>query len=162
MKLEKVSNDNLWNLYSQVLRELKKRKQIRTKNITGERGEYLAVKFFNESPKLSKLQHAPVGTQSVDALSKSGERYAIKAITKPNKTTGVFYGLGEPDSEVSDRIFEYLLVVELSEFYELERLLRISWGVFYKHKKWHSRMKAYNISLTSKLVDESEVLYKAT
>ena len=42
-----------------LIEELKRRDIIRTKNIVGELGEYYAVKIFNETANLPKLQLAP-------------------------------------------------------------------------------------------------------
>ena len=94
--------------------------QIRTNNITGERGEQLAISYYNKTLGLPKLQAAPKGTQNIDAISKKGERYTIKTLMLPNKTTGVFYGMGTPDKPITEKVFEYLIIVVINEYYELD------------------------------------------
>lgn len=79
--------------YSLILKEMKQRKIIRSKNVVADIGEQLVVNTYNKKPKFPKLQLAPEGTQNVDALSRNGERYSIKTTTLPNRSTGVFYGL---------------------------------------------------------------------
>ena len=57
-------------------------------------GEYLAIKSYKPTSNVPKLQIAPENTGNVDALSRDGEKYIIKTVTSPNKSTGVFYGMG--------------------------------------------------------------------
>ena len=91
--IEKLENEQLWMLYPAMIKELKKRELIETRNLVGEYGEFRAINYYNNTVGLPKLQKAPAGTKNVDALSRDGDRYSIKTITFPNKTTGVFYGL---------------------------------------------------------------------
>ena len=91
MDVLKCTNQELINTYSQVIKELKKRNIIRTKNVVGELGEFLAIEHYCKTPGLPNLQAAPVGTQNIDAISRSGERYSIKSTS--GNVTGVFYGL---------------------------------------------------------------------
>ena len=102
-QIKEISDDSLWKNYAITIKELKKRKLIRTRNIAGERGEQLAVEIYNSTPGRPNLQAAPEGTQNVDALSRKGERYAIKTMTLPRKLTGVFYGLNPPDSTEDEK-----------------------------------------------------------
>lgn len=102
-QIEKIDDEMLWRSYGLVIKELKKRKLIRTRNIAGERGEQLAIQIYNSTPGEPNLQAAPEGTQNVDALSRKGDRYAIKTVTLPRKLTGVFYGLQPPESEENDK-----------------------------------------------------------
>ena len=63
---------------------------------------------------LQKLHLAPKRIRNIDAISRNGERYAIKTIRLLNKTTGVFYRLGNPDNVVSEKKFEHLIIVILN------------------------------------------------
>jgi len=56
----------------------------------GEFGERLAIQYFQQTPGLPKLQPAPKGTKNVDALSRNGDRYSIKAICTAKKTGTVY------------------------------------------------------------------------
>ena len=76
--IDTLPDEEIWTLYAYLGLKLKERKLVRTRNIVGERGEFLAIKIYNETPSLAKLQAAPEGTQNVDALSRKGERYSNK------------------------------------------------------------------------------------
>lgn len=49
MDFSKINNNDLVELYSSCIKELKSRKIIRTKNVLGELGEYIAIDFYNKS-----------------------------------------------------------------------------------------------------------------
>lgn len=161
INVKKVPDEDLWSLYSASIKELKLRNLIRSKNITGERGESLVINFYNKTKNLPKLQVAPVGTKNVDAISRDGERYSIKSTVFPNKTTGVFYGMGTPDKLINDKKFEYLVVALLDDDYNLLKIVELNWDTFIKFKKWHSRMNAFNVSLSKNLLSQSKVLFSA-
>jgi hypothetical protein len=159
IKINTLDNEDLWLLHADTEIELKDRGLIRTRNIVGERGEFLAIETYKSIPGLPNLQAAPEGTQNVDALSRKGDRYSIKTITEPGTTTGVFYGLGEKDdSVVPEKKFEYVVIVQLFKNYRLKRVLELTWEVFLKHKKWHSTMRAWNLSVTKNLLKEAKII----
>ncbi len=159
MDLSKMSNTEIVQLYSESIKELKYRGILRTNNVIGELGEYLAIDIFTRTPGLPKLQAAPVGTQNIDAISKLGDRYSIKSTS--GNSTGVFYGLqplgsSQPDSQK----FEYVLICKFNDNCELDAIYRLSWEKFLAHKHWHSRMKAWNLTLSKALVTDSEIVYQ--
>ena len=151
--LSSLSDEELILVYSKWIDELRIRKLIRTKNITGELGEYLAIHYYNKTQGLPKLQVTPTSTKCIDAISKNGERYSIKTIT--GKTTGVFYGVQENE----EKLFEYLIIVVMNKDYTLNKILELTWDNFMKHKHWHSRMKAWNLTLSKKLIKDSKIIY---
>lgn len=154
------NDEELWLLYADAEKELKDRKLVRTRNIVGERGEFLAIKIYNETPGLPNLQAAPEGTQNVDALSRKGERYSIKTITAPGRTTGVFYGIGDLEDEAApEKKFEYAIVVQIGKDYRPIQVLEFTWEHFLKIKKWHSTMRAWNISLTKDSLKKARVIF---
>jgi hypothetical protein len=158
MDFRALSDKELVQAYSELLKELKRRKIIRTKNVIGELGEYLAIDFYNSTPGLPKLQAAPPGTKNIDAISRDGERYSIKATT--SSTTGVFYGLPSPGSNQNpEQKFEYVILVQFDNEYELERILELSWDQFLKFKRWHSRMRAYNLVISKSLIEEGRIIF---
>lgn len=63
MDLTLLDNNNLIALYSDIIKELKNRNIIRTKNVLGELGEYMAVDSYNKNPTLPGLQFASVGNK---------------------------------------------------------------------------------------------------
>ena len=148
------SDEELIGFYFYWIQELKRRNIIRTNNIVGELGEFLAIRFYNNTPGMPKLQAAPTSTKSIDAISNKGERYSIKTVT--GNTTGVFYGVSE---DISEKLFEYVIVVIMNKDYSINKILEISWNTFYKYKRWHSRMKAWNLVINRKLIEESNIIY---
>ncbi|WP_372998304.1 hypothetical protein [Sulfurimonas sp.] len=152
MDITKLSDSDIIELYSQSIKELKRREIIRTKNITGELGEYIAVQYYKNNPTLPNLQFAPPSTENIDAISAKGERYSIKTITNTG-STGVFYGMpAQGSSEIPIQKFEYAVIVKLTDNFELEQILELSWDEFLENKKWHSRMQAWNLSYSNKLI----------
>lgn len=144
-----LTDSEVWDIYALSIDQLTIRKLIRTRNIVGERGEFLAIEAYNNKAGLPCLQAAPEGTQNVDAISRKGERYSIKTITEPGKTTGVFYGCGnKDDKELSNQKFEYVLIVVIGKDFQLKNIYEITWEKFLKYRKWHITMKAWNLTLT--------------
>ena len=159
MDITKISNSDVIGLYSQSIKELKRREIIRTKNITGELGEYIAVEYYRNKPSLPNLQFAPPSTENIDAISTKGERYSIKTITNMG-ATGVFYGLPEQGStQLPIQKFEYAIIVKLTDDFELEKIIELTWNEFLQYKKWHSRMKAWNLSYSKKLIDTVNIIH---
>lgn len=160
-EIENLSDENVWHAFAASKQELKKRGLVRTNNITGERGEFLVIETYRKDPTLPKLQAAPEGTQNIDAISRNGERYSIKTITQPGKTTGVFYGCGGRDDDVDslDRKFEFLVIVLLDKDMMLSRMIEITWNDFLRFRKWHSTMTAWNISVTSELLKIAKIIF---
>lgn len=148
-----LSDEELILFYSKWIKELKRRNLIRTKNIVGELGEYLAIKYYNKKQGLPKLQATPTSTRNIDAISIKGERYSIKTITC--KTTGAFYGV----EDNKEKLFEYVIVVVMNKDYTINKILELTWDSFMKHKHWHSRMKAWNLTLTKRLINDSKIIY---
>lgn len=158
MELEKLTTVELIKTYSEIISLLKEKGVIRSKNLLGDLGEYLAIEHFNTTPGLPNLQAAPTGTQNIDAISRDGERYSIKSTT--GNLTGVFYGLEPPGSRnIEKQKFEYVLIISFSGNYELQKIIQLNWNQFLNFKKWHKTMRAYNLSLTKRLFDECKILF---
>lgn len=154
-----LNDESLWLLYADSKEELRKRGLIRTSNITGERGEFLAIEIYNNTPGLPNLQAAPKGTRNVDALSRKGERYSIKTITEPGRTTGVFYGLGDQNSEIPNIKFEYVIIVQLWANLRPRLITELTFEQFLKHRRWHSTMRAWNLTLTKSLLKDARQIF---
>ena len=150
---QKISDDEIISLRTQLEKEFKKRK---IKFTVGEIGETVAISFFNNKPGLDNLQRAPTGTKNVDALSRRGERYSIKTI-KDGSKSGTIY----PDSETKDKqLFEYLLLVQLNEDFELKALHRFSWNQFLEVRQWDKTMNAWYVPKTQKALTKGECIYE--
>lgn len=148
-KLSEMSNNGLLELRLAVDDQLEKRGL--TLNV-GALGETLAMQHFNKTNGLPTLKEAPKGAKNVDALSKDGDRYSIKTALKAKKT-GTIY----PDSINKEKqLFEYILVVTLSERYELKSIHRFSWEDFIKARSWDIRMNAWYIPISDKKLSLAE------
>lgn len=155
---DKLTIEELWALYGKTHDRLQELGEIRSKNITGDRGEQIAINYYSTTKGLPKLQMAPPSTKNIDAISIKGERYSIKTISHPNKTTGVFHGYGTPSNPIEEKMFEYLIVVVVRN-YQPELIAELSWEDFYKQKRWHSTMRAYNITLSKAVLDNAIIRY---
>lgn len=162
MKIDitQLTIDELWVLYGQTHDKLRQLGEIRSRNIVGDRGEQIAVSYYSATRGLPKLQMAPPSTKNIDAISTNGDRYSIKTVSLPNKTTGVFHGYGTPDKPIKDKKFEYLIVVVINA-YQPELIVELTWEDFYDLKRWHSTMNAYNISLNKAIIDRAKIIYRA-
>lgn len=157
MDLSRLKDNEVIQLYSDSIKELKRRGILRTNNVIGELGEYLAIDYFCKTAGLPKLQAAPVGTQNIDAISRSGDRYSIKSTS--GNSTGVFYGLQPKGSTLPDvQKFEYVLICKFDDNCNLEAIYQLTWEKFLLHKHWHSRMKAWNLTLSKALIADATVI----
>ena len=148
--IEKLSTEEIIKLYPKILKVLKKRGVIRTKNFIGDIGEFLAISHYNKDPTLPNLKRADVSTKNIDAISRDGERYSIKSTS--TSLTGTFWGLEPPGSEKKDKQrFEYVVIVRFDNDYALDSILEINWNQFLEIKRWHSRMNAWNVPVNVSL-----------
>jgi len=158
MNLSDFNDQEIISLYFELISELKTRNIIRTKNLLGDLGEYLAIHHYSKNPAFPNLQAAPAGTQNADALSRKGERYSIKSTS--GNLTSVFYGLNDVDSgEIETQKFEYVTIVLFNNEFKLQKILELSWELFLKHKRWHKTMRGWNLSITRSLVDDATVVF---
>jgi len=141
--LSGLTNLELIDLYPSILKELKVRGIIRTNNLVGELGEYLAASTYQKNPKLPNLQLNLKSTKNIDATSQKGERYAIKATS--GTSTGVFASL--PIDDDGKTYFEYLIVVCFNKDLTLNAIYELSWEQFIEFRKmkppenkWHLRL----------------------
>ena len=146
-----IADGDLLLLRTKLDAEMRKRGIAFT---VGEVGEQLAVEYFKATPGLPNLQHAPIGTKNVDALSRNGDRYSIKTICK-GKKTGTIY----PDAENADKqLFEYLLVVRLSDSWALTSIHQLTWDTFLKVRSWDKRMNAWYVGISSRALADAAVI----
>ncbi len=157
--ISKLTVDELWGLYGATHDQLRKLGEIRSRNIVGDRGEQIAIAYYGATKNLPKLQMAPPSTKNIDAISTQGDRYSVKTLSLPNKTTGVFHGYGTPDKPIKDKKFEYLIIVVI-DAYQPELIVELTWEDFYELKRWHSTMNAFNISLSKAVMDKAKIIYK--
>ena len=146
--IEKLSTEEIIQLYPKILKELKKRDVIRTKNFIGDIGEFLAIEGYNKNPNVPNLERADAGTEGYDAISQDGTRYQIKAAS--GSSTGVFHGVDE--HHTGEQKFEYAVIVRFDDDYASASILEINWNQFLEIKRWHSRMNAWNIPVNASLI----------
>lgn len=60
---------------------------------------------------------------------------------------------------IKEKMFEYLIVVVVKN-YQAELIIELTWEDFYDLKRWHSTMRAYNISLTKTTLEKARVIFK--
>ena len=155
----KYSGMELIRIYGELLSKMREDELIRSKNVTGDLGEYIVIDYYTKTKGLPKLQFAPPSTKNIDAISVNGERYSIKCTT--TNTTGAFYGINK-DADIASikPLFEYVVVIKLDKNYQPEFILELNWETFFKHKHWHSRIGAYNLVITNSLIVDGKMVYK--
>lgn len=159
MDLTALETTEIISLYGSVIKELKARGVIRTNNLLGDLGEYLAIECYNHTAGLPTLAAAPISTENIDAISRKGDRYSIKSTSGHN--TGVFYGLEPKSSAIPDKQkFEYVILCRFNHDFELEEILEMDWLTFLKHKRRHSRMHAWNLSLTKEVYSDCRIIFQ--
>ena len=157
--LEGLSEIKLIEMYGLIIKELKGRGVIRTNNLVGEIGEYIAIDYYNRTAGLPKLEVTQTSTKNFDATSRGGKRYSIKCVT--GNTTGAFYGVPKPNEIPDEDIpqnFDYLIIVKLNKDYSLQKFIELDWMTFLKNRKWHSRMNVCNITINKKLETASKII----
>jgi hypothetical protein len=155
VNLSEFSDLELIDLYPLILQELKARGIIRTNNLVGELGEYLAASTYQKNPKLPNLQLNLKSTKNIDATSQKGERYAIKATS--GNATGVFASIPlEDDGKI---YFEYLIIVCFNKDLTLNAIFELSWEQFIYFRKMKPPENKWNLRVT-KLLKEAAVRIK--
>jgi hypothetical protein len=159
MEIDKLETKDLIAAYSEIIIHLKIRGVIRSKNLLGDLAEFLVIDHYGKTPNLPNLQPAPTGTQNVDALSRKGERYSIKATS--GNLTGSFWGLNAPGDPTPDpKKFEYLIVACFDNNFRLKKILQATWEVFIENKSWNKTMRCWKITTTKKFIHSCEVVYQ--
>jgi hypothetical protein len=153
MKLDSSKTKDIISIYSDVITELKNRDVIRTNDLAGDFGKYLAINHYNTTSSLPNIIEAEVGTGSgnIDAISKNGDRYIIKTTT--SNLAGPF--IGPVSKDVENQQFTYLIIVKLNKELRLEKILEVSWEVFLKYKHWYEDTNSWNIDISKNLDGEA-------
>ena len=152
--LDDMTDAELFTLRAELHGELRRRGLAVT---VGQVAELLAIAHFNSTPGCPNLLEAGVGTANVDALSRRGERYAIKGVLVAKKTGQIY-----PDPEDPDRqLFEHLLIVKLRPDWTLDAIWRFDWKSFVECRSWDRRMNAWYVGLAAKTLAKAECLRPA-
>ena len=122
----------------------------------GQIGESLVIEHFKRTPGLPKLLRSPIGTKNVDALSRNGERYSIKTVWNAKKTSTIY-----PDPNNKEKqLFEFLLIAQLNDNLTLKSIHQFSWNDFVEARSWDSRMSAWYVSCSLKVLSRAERILK--
>jgi hypothetical protein len=151
--VSKLNDDELVLLRAKIDAEFAKRGIQFNVGVLGER---LSIAFFNSTPGLPNLLQAPTGAKNVDALSRDGDRYSIKAFMKAKKTGTIYPDVEDPDK----RLFEYVVVVRLDKDYQMNAIYRYSWEDFVKVRAWDKRMNAWYIPLSKRNLNLAEPVFQ--
>jgi hypothetical protein len=148
-----LSIKTLVRQYTNALSALRKAKVIRSANVIGDLGEWYAIDHYTRTLSKPTLTQAPPSTKAHDAVDRrTGAKYAIKTVRVSSKTTGVFYGISTTNSKMHCRqVFDYLIIVVLSDSLTVQSIYELPWDEFKKNMKWHSRMMAWNVTVTKRL-----------
>jgi hypothetical protein len=154
----KLTDTELVSAYSDLLRELKRRRIIRSNNVVGDLGEYTAIAYYKSKSKLPKLAEALSGNKGFDATDEMGRRYSIKTVT--GRTTGSFFGLPPPElAQNIEPIFDYVILVKFDSNFVLEFIKELTWQQFLDFKRWIDRQRAYNLLITKNLLNNARSIY---
>jgi hypothetical protein len=123
----------------------------------GEIGERAAVEYFQSTSGLPNLQHARTGTKNVDALSRAGDRYSIKTVWKGKKTGTVYADTQDPQKQ----LFEYLLIVRLSDAWTLRSIHQFTWSQFLAVRAWDKRMNAWYVGISARTLGAGSLVFDA-
>ena len=152
--VQQLSDAELIRLRAALHVEMEKRKLAFS---VGDIGEEAAIDHFKRTPNLPNLQRAPPGTKNVDALSRRGDRFSIKTVWRGSET-GTIY----PDPADQDRVlFEYLLIVQLSNQLCLQRIVELSWKEFCVVRCWDKRMNAWYVPTSRRALATGTAVYDA-
>ena len=159
LDITKLGDSELIEAYGDILQELKNRKIIRSKNVTGDLGEYLAVECYHRNKDFPNISLVKKSTQHYDAYGlKGGKNYSIKTTT--GNSTGVIRTPATPEHpEEPKALFDCLVVVQLDQSYRLKAVYEIDWDVFVEERKWHKTMNAWNIVLTKSVLSKAKQVY---
>ncbi len=155
MNLASLKDEELINIYPALMRELKERRIIKTKNVVGELGKYFAFYHYKNSKHLPNLQVVPNSVKNISAVDpKTGNRYAVKVTS--GTSTGVFHSIST-STEENEKYpsFEYLIIVKMNEDMNLEMILECSWETFMLYKKIKKPEMKWHIQVNDQLIRNS-------
>ena len=154
-----LTDQQLIDSYNKLLITLKERQIIRTNNLVGDLGEFIAINYYSSRHDLPNLVLADTNETAFDAYQQDNQniKFAIKSTS--TNMTGIFWGLEHKDSEVIDgQIFDFVIIVKFGANYQLEHIYQIDWQTFLDVKTWHSTTKAWKINLTNNLRERATTI----
>jgi len=61
---------------------------------------------------------------------------------------------------LEEQKFEFVIICVFDDKMVLNALYELDWNIFLKHKHWHSRMQAWNLVLSNKLISDCCIRYE--
>lgn len=153
--LSNKTDEELWKYMGKIKSELKTRGSLRSGNVTGDRGELVAINYYNSTPNEPKLLQSEIGTKNFDATSRGGKRFSIKTVNIKTKSTGAFQA-----DDFTEQRFDHLIVVRLDDLFGPVDILEAPWSVVNSIKRFHKTMGAYNVPLTKKNLAKFRKVYQ--
>ena len=161
LDLKKYTGEQLIGLYSEILQELKGRGIIRTRNLLGEFGEYIACEIYNADSTLPNLTLTKTNEKDIDAISDTGKKYSIKSTS--TKRTGMFSELILGENGVPSKgSFDYVIICKFDKSFTLERIYELDWQMFLKHKHWSSVWNKWYLPINKALIADAKIILDRT
>ena len=155
INLTKLNDEELINVYPSLLNELKQRGIIRTNNLIGELGEYIAVSHYKNNPSLPDLTLAQENAMHIDAENNKKEGYSVKSTS--TNITGVFSSIPLEDDGVT--YFDYLVIVVFNKDYSLKEIYELTWKQFLHYRKMKPPENKWNIRISVDLKENVKQIY---
>jgi hypothetical protein len=152
-EIKSMSDEELIQLRASLEVEMRRRSLDFS---VGQIGETMVIAYFKNTPGLPNLLRAPAGTKNVDALSRNGDRYSIKTVWHAKKTSTIYPDLNDKEKQ----LFEFLLIAQLNDNLTLKSIHQFSWYEFTKVRSWDSRMSAWYVSCSLKVLSSAKQIPK--
>ena len=149
MDLKNLSDEELFDLYPELLKELKGRKLITTNNLVGEMGERVAINQYIKTEGIVNLKKAPPSTPHYDAKDDDGNKYAIKSTS--GSSTGKFDSIPK---KITHKAFDFLIVVLWDKNYKPKNIYQLTWEQFLKYKRWKKPENMWYVPVPIKIRDK--------
>lgn len=146
-ELANLTNLELLQLHSDIVRELRSRQVIRTSNVVGDYAEYLAARCMN-------LQLSGNSTKGYDATDEQGVHYQVKGrhLTAHNTSTqlGSVRDLDKQD-------FDFLIGILFNPDYTVKLAAKIPHDTVKDHARPVARSNSHRILLQGSLLADPRV-----
>ncbi len=146
--LTQLSNKELLQLHSNILKELRGRDVVRTSNSPlGDYAEHMIAERLG-------LQLAPNSQTGYDATDDAGVRYQVKArrITQGSRSRRL-----SVIRSLNERNFDVLIAVLFDEDYEVQVAVAIPHEVIPDYAYYYAKTNGHNLVLNDAIINDSRV-----
>jgi hypothetical protein len=155
-----ISDEEVVRAFATILAAMRHREIIRTKNVVGDLGERYAMNAYAHHGPRGGLSLRPTNSTDIDALDAASARYAIKAASLGSTRTSTFH-FGQ-DRAQADAVFDYVVVVRLNDYFQVDSVIEFTWEKFWQCKAWSKRQHAWFLPLTQKVLQTGRVIGEPT